>query len=83
MTTLQYFLADTYAAQTYEVVAALLIIIFSTVVIYFLARNVLKELRSHNHDKKMMRQKESEDLFSIYFKDIGSYEDFAVQHKSA
>lgn len=28
-------------------------------------------------------EKESDDLFSIYFKDIGSYEDFVAQYKSA
>lgn len=48
-------------AQTYEVVAALVIIIFTLVVMYFLGKNVWKEIRSSSNDRKLVRRaKESE-----------------------
>ncbi|MGD9909170.1 MAG: EAL domain-containing protein [Candidatus Izemoplasmatales bacterium] len=51
------FLSDVnYPAQTYEVVAAFVIIISVSVVIYFLARNIWKEFKSSQNDKKLVKR---------------------------
>ncbi len=56
----QIFLDATYQAETYEVVAALVIIIVVSITIYFLAKNVLKELRSSASDKKLVARNKSD-----------------------
>jgi len=51
-------LNTTYANESYQIVVAVIIIICSSIVLYFLYKNVSKEIRTVRNDKKLKKQNE-------------------------
>lgn len=51
-------LSDTYVAKGYEIVGAIVIILFSLVVLFFLYRNVSKEIKAAVKERKAMKAKD-------------------------
>lgn len=52
----------TYPPRTYEIVVFVVIMVSVSITIFFLARNVLKEIRKSRQDKMMVKRKRTEDI---------------------